>query len=121
MKPLMTELVSGVSKNSKFEMDPTRIDPRENMEENMQTLISISQRFVDCIIKNVEAIPKDVRRICAHISAVVGEKYPDSRLTAVGGFGIFSRSLTYSFPEVLLPCAGNSRVLWIGGQGCDHF
>lgn len=89
LRPLITELVSGNLRHCKFEMDPTRISPNESLDDNMNILITVTQKFVDSIImEGTGGMPIHMREICAAISKEVRQRFPESRLTAVGGFGI---------------------------------
>eukprot|EP00002_Diphylleia_rotans_P023208 TRINITY_DN4562_c0_g1_i5.p1 TRINITY_DN4562_c0_g1~~TRINITY_DN4562_c0_g1_i5.p1 ORF type:complete len:403 (-),score=62.37 TRINITY_DN4562_c0_g1_i5:823-2031(-) len=88
-----------------FELDTGRVSEKE-AEENRVRLNALCQEFLDVILQSYDLCPKAIRSICFHLQKVVGEKFPESRSIAIGGF-LFLRyfSAAISNPEnyALLP------------------
>lgn len=82
-----------------FEMDPSRLTPTDDAVLNSKNLQAAAQAFIDAIITNVEGVPIVIRQVCAHISYLVGLRFPEARVTAVGGF-VFLR---FFCPAIVAP------------------
>nr|KAJ3419272.1 Ras GTPase activating protein ira2 [Polyrhizophydium stewartii] len=82
-----------------FEIDPTRLEPTDNIETNMGNLKSITQDFLLNIFGNVSHFPFKLRLICANVAEAVARKFPDAGLLGVGAF-VFLRFIC---PAIVAP------------------
>lgn len=98
LKPLIEDLVLRTP-NISFEMDPSKMVASDNSEKNLSNLLLISQNLIDAVIANVSKAPTCFREICSHIATVVGSRFPEAKVTAVGGF-IFLR---FFCPAIVAP------------------
>ncbi|KAJ1567993.1 Ras GTPase activating protein ira2, partial [Nowakowskiella sp. JEL0078] len=98
LRPILKDLVSRHPPLT-FETDPSKIGPNEDPEVNLQNLQLVSVAFLNAIISNQKNIPPSISAVCAMISRVVGEKFPDATITGVGGF-IFLR---FVCPAIISP------------------
>lgn len=59
----------------------------------------MTEAFLVCISQSIDNVPPAIREICSHIGTVVGERFPESIFTSIGGF-IFLR---YFNPAIVSP------------------
>uniref|UniRef100_A0A4W4FPH0 Neurofibromin n=1 Tax=Electrophorus electricus TaxID=8005 RepID=A0A4W4FPH0_ELEEL len=88
-----------------FEVDPTRLEPSENLEENQRNLLQITDRFFLAIISSSSEFPPQLRSVCHCLyqatchsllnkatvkdkkenkKAVVSQRFPQNSIGAVG-------------------------------------
>eukprot|EP01102_Stenamoeba_stenopodia_P019729 TRINITY_DN751_c0_g1_i2.p1 TRINITY_DN751_c0_g1~~TRINITY_DN751_c0_g1_i2.p1 ORF type:complete len:501 (-),score=90.90 TRINITY_DN751_c0_g1_i2:243-1745(-) len=94
LKPLFFELPKNVS----FEIDPGRIRSG-TQSENMQNLKAIAKKFIEKITQSVDHVPKQIKQLCTLLQSEVSKKYPESRLSSVGGFFF----LRFICPAIVTP------------------
>jgi hypothetical protein len=102
LQDLILELVHNPGRWT-FELDPIKLPPNANIARNQANLREMAQRFLDTIIASEEKMPRQLRVICHYLSVVVSKRFPEARLTAVGGF-IFLR---FFCPAIVSPEAHN--------------
>ncbi|RKO91665.1 hypothetical protein BDK51DRAFT_19343, partial [Blyttiomyces helicus] len=102
LQPLLLELVERCPPMS-FEVDPIKLTPRDDPAANLRNLKLVAQGFLDSIIGNASRVPRGFREACALIFRVVGGKFPEARVTAVGGF-VFLR---FFCPAIVAPESHN--------------
>jgi len=116
IKPFILEALHTMSGSQSFEIDPTKLTPADNVEENMTRLRGITQRILDCIVRSTAEFPVPLRILASHLMREVAKKFPASRLSSVGGF-IFLR---YIGPALLSP--GSHGLLDVTQHdGCRAF
>uniref|UniRef100_A0A8C1XIR4 Neurofibromin n=1 Tax=Cyprinus carpio TaxID=7962 RepID=A0A8C1XIR4_CYPCA len=67
-----------------FEVDPTRLEPAENLEENQKNLLQITDRFFLAIINSSNEFPPQLRSVCHCLYQVVSQRFPQNSIGAVG-------------------------------------
>ncbi|XP_051717328.1 neurofibromin isoform X1 [Ctenopharyngodon idella] len=88
-----------------FEVDPTRLEPAENLEENQKNLLQITDRFFLAIINSSSEFPPQLRSVCHCLyqatchsllnkatvkekkenkKSVVSQRFPQNSIGAVG-------------------------------------
>ncbi|KAG0011185.1 Ras GTPase activating protein ira2, partial [Entomortierella chlamydospora] len=98
LQPLLSALMVPPSQGS-YELDPTRLLPDEDVNVNFENLKNVAQLFLDTITDSASKVPSSFREVCWYLSQAVGERFPDAKFTAVGGF-IFLRFLC---PAIVAP------------------
>ncbi|KAG0019213.1 Ras GTPase activating protein ira2 [Podila clonocystis] len=98
LQPLLNDLMTLPAQGS-YELDPTRVGPEEDIAVNLENLKHMAQLFLDAITDSASQVPNSFREICWYLSQAVGERFPDAKFTAVGGF-IFLRFLC---PAIVAP------------------
>lgn len=64
LEPLIQDLMDTATTESTattFEVDPMRIEPSENLEQNRRNLINITQNVFDAIISSADRFPSQLR------------------------------------------------------------
>ncbi|KAK0135823.1 Neurofibromin [Merluccius polli] len=67
LQKLLEPLLKGVittPEHISFEVDPTRLDPGENLEDNQRNLLQITERFFQAIIGSSSEFPPQLRSVC---------------------------------------------------------
>ncbi|KAG7250604.1 hypothetical protein CRUP_008715, partial [Coryphaenoides rupestris] len=67
LQKLLEPLLKGVittPEHISFEVDPTRLDQGENLEENQRSLLQITERFFQAIIGSSSEFPPQLRSVC---------------------------------------------------------
>ncbi|XP_028855597.1 neurofibromin isoform X3 [Denticeps clupeoides] len=67
-----------------FEVDPTRLETGENLEENQRNLLQITDRFFLAIINSSSEFPPQLRSVCHCLYQVVSQRFPQNSIGAVG-------------------------------------
>ncbi|XP_012529974.1 neurofibromin [Monomorium pharaonis] len=81
IKPLLDE--STIS----FEVDSARIDPNENIEQNGENLIMLTQKVFNAIVSSADKFPPQLRSMCHCLFQVLCKRFPQSpqsNIVAVG-------------------------------------
>ncbi|KAJ3209839.1 Ras GTPase activating protein ira2 [Entophlyctis luteolus] len=98
--PVLDELID-IKSSLSFEIDPDKLAPGENLIVNRKNVTTLVNRLLDNLLCSVEVFPKELRLVCAKIAGIVGVRFPENKLTAVGSF-MFLRFIN---PMILLPRA----------------
>ncbi|KAI8614426.1 hypothetical protein BC830DRAFT_1127447 [Chytriomyces sp. MP71] len=85
LKPVLDELLDSRSSLS-FEIDPNRLAEGENPAINKQNVILLVNRLLDNLLASVDQFPSELRVVCAKLSELVGQKFPEHKGNAVGAF-----------------------------------
>eukprot|EP01103_Thecamoeba_quadrilineata_P005604 TRINITY_DN15378_c0_g1_i1.p1 TRINITY_DN15378_c0_g1~~TRINITY_DN15378_c0_g1_i1.p1 ORF type:complete len:793 (-),score=151.24 TRINITY_DN15378_c0_g1_i1:143-2521(-) len=93
---LITEITSS---RESFEIDPNKVEDINEVESNLERLLTVSQAFLDKLFKNVEKCPGPFRALFRHAREQVGKYFPEMQRLVVGGF-IFLRFLC---PAIVTP------------------
>uniref|UniRef100_A0A4W5KLB6 Neurofibromin n=1 Tax=Hucho hucho TaxID=62062 RepID=A0A4W5KLB6_9TELE len=67
-----------------FEVDPTRLEQSEILEENQRNLLQITNRFFLAIINSSTEFPPQLRSVCHCLFQVVSQRFPQNSIGAVG-------------------------------------
>ncbi|KAG0375555.1 MAG: hypothetical protein J3R72DRAFT_528012 [Linnemannia gamsii] len=98
LQPLLNALMTLPAQGS-YELDPARLGPEEDDNINFENLKHMAQVFLDTITDSANKVPNSFKEVCWYLSQAVGERFPDAKFTAVGGF-IFLRFLC---PAIVAP------------------
>jgi len=100
LRQLLSPLISNIFlEDISMEIDPSKISEGENVESNLQNLITASQKVLDAIVASVEYCPKSIKYLCYFLLTEVQNKFPDSIHIAIGGFYF----LRYVLPALVSP------------------
>ncbi|MBZ3884535.1 Neurofibromin, partial [Sciurus carolinensis] len=67
-----------------FEVDPTRLEPSESLEENQRNLLQMTEKFFHAIISSSSEFPPQLRSVCHCLYQVVSQRFPQNSIGAVG-------------------------------------
>lgn len=87
LQKLLEPLLRGVittPEHISFEVDPTRLEQGENLEENQRNLRQITERFFQAIIGSSSEFPPQLRSVCHCLYQVVSQRFPQNSIGAVG-------------------------------------
>uniref|UniRef100_A0A671VT64 Neurofibromin n=1 Tax=Sparus aurata TaxID=8175 RepID=A0A671VT64_SPAAU len=91
LQKLLEPLLRGVittPEHISFEVDPTRLEQGENLEENQRNLLQITERFFQAIIGSSSEFPPQLRSVCHCLyqvdPTVVSQRFPQNSIGAVG-------------------------------------
>uniref|UniRef100_A0A668ASB0 Neurofibromin 1 n=1 Tax=Myripristis murdjan TaxID=586833 RepID=A0A668ASB0_9TELE len=98
LQKLLEPLLRGVittPEHISFEVDPTRLEQGENLEENQRNLLQITDQFFQAIIGSSSEFPPQLRSVCHCLyqvaaptptwpPAVVSQRFPQNSIGAVG-------------------------------------
>ncbi|CAJ1065914.1 neurofibromin isoform X2 [Xyrichtys novacula] len=87
LQKLLEPLLRGViatPEHFSFEVDPTRLEQGENLEENQRNLLQITERFFQAIIGSSSEFPPQLRSVCHCLYQVVSQRFPQNSIGAVG-------------------------------------
>src|SRR3989338_8692973 len=95
---LLKDLIDEIMANpSGYEVDPSKT--KDNIDSNMQKLLSTSERALNLIINSIDQCPSPFRYMASYLRQEVCKKFPDAKHTSVGGF-LFLR---FFCPAILSP------------------
>ncbi|KAF2884403.1 hypothetical protein ILUMI_21782, partial [Ignelater luminosus] len=96
IKPLLDE------PNCSFEVDPARIETTEDIEENRQNLIALTQKVFDAIVSSADKFPPQLRSMCHCLYQVLSKRFPQFPQNNIGAVGtvIFLRFIN---PAIVSP------------------
>ncbi|CAL1527010.1 unnamed protein product, partial [Lymnaea stagnalis] len=66
-----------------YEVDPARLEPVENIEENKQNLLNITQKVFNAIVGSAPQFPAKLRSMCHCLYQVVTQRFQQSSSEAV--------------------------------------
>ncbi|KYB29814.1 Neurofibromin-like Protein [Tribolium castaneum] len=85
-----------------FEVDPARLEPNEDIAENRQNLIALTQKVFDAIVSSAEKFPPQLRSMCHCLYQVLSKRFPQFPQNNIGAVGtvIFLRFIN---PAIVSP------------------
>uniref|UniRef100_A0A3Q2GEA2 Neurofibromin 1a n=1 Tax=Cyprinodon variegatus TaxID=28743 RepID=A0A3Q2GEA2_CYPVA len=83
LEPLLRGVIS-TPEHIGFEVDPTRLEHGENLEDNQRNLLQITERFFQAIIGSSSDFPPQLRSVCHCLYQVVSQRFPQNSIGAVG-------------------------------------
>ncbi|XP_075993756.1 neurofibromin isoform X2 [Genypterus blacodes] len=104
LEPLLRSVIT-TPEHISFEVDPTRLEQGENLEENQRNLLQITEKFFQAITKSSTEFPPQLRSVCHCLyqatchsllnkatvkekkenkKAVVSQRFPQNSIGAVG-------------------------------------
>ncbi|KAG0747979.1 hypothetical protein G6F62_000155 [Rhizopus arrhizus] len=97
--PVFQKLFELPRKEKSFELDPTKLSPGENIQQNTKNVILVTDLLLQAICNSVDLAPLSFREICHIIVTSVRERFPEVKYTAAGSF-IFLR---FFCPAIVSP------------------
>ncbi|XP_018105201.1 neurofibromin isoform X2 [Xenopus laevis] len=67
-----------------FEVDSTRLEGSEVLEENQHRLLQMTEKFFHAIINSTNEFPTQLRSVCHCLYQVVSQRFPQNSIGAVG-------------------------------------
>ncbi|KAF7274462.1 hypothetical protein GWI33_012883 [Rhynchophorus ferrugineus] len=100
LEPLIRPLLDEPSQS--FEVDPARLDSNEDIEENRQNLIALTQKVFDAIVCSADRFPPQLRSMCHCLYQVLSKRFPQFPQNNIGAVGtvIFLRFIN---PAIVSP------------------
>lgn len=85
-----------------FEVDPARLDPSEDIEENRKNLMAFTQKVFDAIVSSANKFPPQLRSMCHCLYQVLSKRFPQVPQNNIGAVGtvIFLRFIN---PAIVSP------------------
>jgi len=88
LQPILINLFSAEysldNKFKSYEVDPSRLDANENVDENRQNLLQLTQTVINSIVNSTKIFPLHLRIICNCLYQVVSNRFPQTGFQAVG-------------------------------------
>ncbi|XP_068124584.1 neurofibromin isoform X5 [Hyperolius riggenbachi] len=67
-----------------FEVDSSRLDGIESLEDNQRCLLQMTEKFFHAIINSTHEFPTQLRSVCHCLYQVVSQRFPQNSIGAVG-------------------------------------
>nr|XP_056721569.1 neurofibromin isoform X2 [Euleptes europaea] len=85
LEPLLrTIITSSEWQHVSFEVDPTRLESSEILEDNQRSLLQMTEKFFHAIINSNAEFPPQLRSVCHCLYQVVSQRFPQNSIGAVG-------------------------------------
>ena len=85
LQPLLKPLLEDPSMS--FEVDPARLDPKEDITDNRSQLVSLTQRVFSAIVSSADKFPTQLRSMCHCLYQVLSKRYPQFPQNNIGAVG----------------------------------
>lgn len=101
LEPLIRPLITD-QKDMRFEVDPARLEPDENIETNRANLIALTETVFEAIRKSADRFPPQLRSMCHCLYQVLSKRFPHFLHNNIGAVGtvIFLRFIN---PAIVSP------------------
>ncbi|EDW66990.2 uncharacterized protein Dvir_GJ23901 [Drosophila virilis] len=101
LEPLIRPLLDDEEETC-FEVDPARLEPADDIEENRNNLIALTQKVFDAIINSSDRFPPQLRSMCHCLYQVLSKRFPNLLQNNIGAVGtvIFLRFIN---PAIVSP------------------
>jgi len=99
LQPLLKPLLEDPSIS--FEVDPARLDPKEDINDNRSNLVTLTQRVFCAIVSSADKFPPQLRSMCHCLYQVLSKRYPQFPQNNIGAVG------TVIFLRFINPAIGN--------------
>ena len=98
LKPLLEDPLMS------FEVDPARLEAKEDITDNRSHLVSLTQRVFSAIISSADKFPTQLRSMCHCLYQVLSKRYPQFPQNNIGAVGtvIFLRFINPAIGLFLL-------------------
>ncbi|XP_062815886.1 neurofibromin isoform X2 [Anolis carolinensis] len=85
LEPLLRTIITSFEwQHVSFEVDPTRLESSETLENNQQSLLQMTEKFFHAIINSSAEFPPQLRSVCHCLYQVVSQRFPQNSIGAVG-------------------------------------
>jgi len=100
LEPLIQPLLDAPVRS--FEVDPARLSASEDIKENRQNLIALTQKVFDAIVCSADRFPPQLRSMCHCLYQVLSKRFPQFPQNNIGAVGtvIFLRFIN---PAIVSP------------------
>jgi neurofibromin 1 len=83
-QPILINLFAPDNVYKSYEVDPSRIEANENVDENRQNLLRLTESVIDAILSSGKSFPVHMRIVCHCLYQVVSQRFPQTGFQAVG-------------------------------------
>eukprot|EP00054_Salpingoeca_dolichothecata_P028574 m.218407 g.218407 ORF g.218407 m.218407 type:complete len:2785 (-) comp26259_c1_seq1:68-8422(-) len=97
LEPIISHMMD--APDVSYEVDPAKLGPEENLEENQKRLQALASQFFEAILNSLGKVPAHLRLVCHAIRSATKPLFPESELSAVGGVMF----LRYFTPALVSP------------------
>uniref|UniRef100_A0A8C5N5E9 Neurofibromin n=1 Tax=Leptobrachium leishanense TaxID=445787 RepID=A0A8C5N5E9_9ANUR len=85
LEPLLRTIITSPEwQHVSFEVDSTRLDGVEILEENQSCLLQMTEMFFLAIVNSTHEFPTQLRSVCHCLYQVVSQRFPQNSIGAVG-------------------------------------
>ncbi|KZS14138.1 Neurofibromin [Daphnia magna] len=100
LQPLLKPLLENPSMS--FEVDPARLDAKDDINENRSNLVTLTERVFCAIVSSADKFPTQLRSMCHCLYQVLSKRYPQFPQNNIGAVGtvIFLRFIN---PAIVSP------------------
>ncbi|XP_031626332.1 neurofibromin isoform X2 [Contarinia nasturtii] len=100
LKPLIEPLLQ--LKNIDYEVDPSRLCNKDDLEKNRKSLIALTEKTFDAIVNSADKFPPQLRSMCHCLYQVLSKRFPNLLQNNIGAVGtvIFLRFIN---PAIVSP------------------
>ena len=102
LQPLLKPLLENPSMS--FEVDPARLDAKDDINENRNNLVTLTERVFCAIVSSADKFPTQLRSMCHCLYQVLSKRYPQFPQHNIGAVGtvIFLRFINPAIGSLLL-------------------
>jgi neurofibromin 1 len=83
-QPLLMNLFLPENIYKSYEVDPSRVETNESVDENRQNLLQLTQSIINAIVSSTKIFPLHMRIVCHCLYEVVSQRFPQAGYQAVG-------------------------------------
>lgn len=83
-QPILMNLFAPENIHKSYEVDASRVEPTENVDENRQNLLQLTQVILESIVNSTKLFPLHMRNVCQCLYQVVSQRFPQAGFQAVG-------------------------------------
>lgn len=86
-----------------FEVDPARLDAKDDINENRNNLVTLTERVFGAIVSSADKFPPQLRSMCHCLYQVLSKRYPQFPQNNIGAVGtvIFLRFINPAIGSLL--------------------
>lgn len=104
LRSLLEPLIRDAMSNDaiRYEVDPARIEPGDDIEENGRNLLQFTKTVLDSVVGSIEQFPPQLRIMCHFLYQVLCKRFPQYPQSNVGAVGtvLFLRFIN---PAIVAP------------------
>ena len=90
-----------------FEVDPARLDAKDDINDNRSNLVTLTERVFGAIVSSADKFPTQLRIMCHCLYQVLSKRYPQFPQNNIGAVG------TVIFLRFINPAIGSFLVISI--------
>lgn len=108
LQPLLKPLLENPSMS--FEVDPARLDAKDDINENRSNLVTLTERVFCAIVSSADKFPTQLRSMCHCLYQVLSKRYPQFPQNNIGAVG------TVIFLRFINPAIGRLNDLYLSSS-----